>query len=239
MYYYHRMAPAWHDAVGADGGPLKSLVLNDMALDPIPGLEGVAVLEVGAGNGYLMRRLADRYPEHRFERLVISDQARPLVDLARRHFPIEGAEYRVIDLSHALPFDDDSFDFVVADMVLHELNTAMLRRALGELRRVLRPGGRLLGSVFHPRYVDALARSGQLRRAPGGVTVLPFFEDLYTPIVRRRERAYHTAFQQWGRLETVFNKVHVPPDYFEALPGLRRPDRLPIALSFQATPGDL
>ncbi len=239
MHYYHRLAPAWHRAAGADGGPLKALLLNERTLGVIPGLEGLSILEVGAGNGYLMKLLVDRYPGRRCERLVISDQARPLVDLARRHFPVEGAEYRVVDLCHALPFGDASFDYIVADLVLHELHTAALRRSLLELRRVLRPGGALLGSVYHPRYVEALDRAGQLGTAPGGLTVLPAFSGLYTPVVRRRERAYHAAFRQWARLETRFDKVHAPPELFEALPDLQRPDRLPIALSFRASPSRL
>ena len=239
MHYYHRLAPAWHRAAGADGGPLKALLLNDIVLGAIPGPGGLSILEVGAGNGYLMKLLVDRYPGQPPDRLVISDQARPLVDLARRHFPVEGAEYRVVDLCHDLPFGDDSFDYIVADMVLHELHTAALRRSLAELRRILRPGGQVIGSVYHPRYVDALARAGRLGSAPGGITVLPAFSGLYTPVVRRRERAYHAAFRQWARLEASFSKVHAPPEYFEELPDLQRPDRLPIALSFRAGLGPL
>jgi len=212
MGYYNRLAPHWQNAIGSDGGPLKSLILNDLTLDPIHELEGRAVLELGAGNGYLMAMLTERFPSQTPERLVISDQSRPMLDLARKHHPVEVAEYTIVDVGHLIPYPDESFDIVIADMLFHELNTGTLRRALAEIYRVLRPKGRLLGTVYHPRTVDAMKRAGLLRRGPGGVTLIPS-DELYTPIVVRREAAYHTAFSQWGRLETTFHKVFAPPDF--------------------------
>jgi ubiquinone/menaquinone biosynthesis C-methylase UbiE len=43
-----------------------------------------------------------------------------------------------------LPFPDQSFETVSVSYGLHELPTAVRRRALEEIRRVLRPGGRLI-----------------------------------------------------------------------------------------------
>jgi len=237
--FYSRLAPRWQEAVGSHGGRLKALVLNDMALDPIHSLEGRSVLELGAGNGYLMALLAARFPQQTPERLVVSDQCRPMLDLARKHHPLPTAEYRVIDVAQGIPYDDDSFDYIVADLVLHELHTGPLRRALSEARRVLRPGGRLLGSVYHPSYLDKLRQQGELKRGPGGLTLAPLVGGLYTPVVERREQAWRTAFSQWGRLETVFRKVYVPPDFFAHSKLRLRATRTPIALSFQATPKPL
>ena len=47
-----------------------------------------------------------------------------------------------------LPFPDDTFEDVTASLVLHYLED--WGPALAELRRVLKPGGRLLVSVEHP-----------------------------------------------------------------------------------------
>jgi len=49
------------------------------------------------------------------------------------------------DLDEPLPFGDESFDVVVAAEVLEHLR--LPARALAEARRVLRPGGLLVGSV--------------------------------------------------------------------------------------------
>jgi ubiquinone/menaquinone biosynthesis C-methylase UbiE len=54
----------------------------------------------------------------------------------------------VADLSRPLPFADDTFDDVVVSLVLHYLRD--WTAPLAELRRVLKPGGRLVLSVNHP-----------------------------------------------------------------------------------------
>lgn len=58
------------------------------------------------------------------------------------------------DLSEPLPLDDCAFDDVVASLVLHYLED--WTAPLAGLRRVLRPGGRLLLSVNHPMVYTAL-----------------------------------------------------------------------------------
>lgn len=54
----------------------------------------------------------------------------------------------MVDLHDPLPFDDGAFDDVVASLVLHYLRD--WGPTLAEMRRVLRPGGRLIVSVQHP-----------------------------------------------------------------------------------------
>jgi ubiquinone/menaquinone biosynthesis C-methylase UbiE len=65
-----------------------------------------------------------------------------------------------------LPFADDSFDAVSVSYGLHELPAAVRWRALGEIRRVLRPGGQLVVADLDrpPRLgflVDAYLRLGE------------------------------------------------------------------------------
>ena len=55
-----------------------------------------------------------------------------------------------------LPFPDDTFDDVTASLVLHYLQD--WGPALAELRRVLKPGGRLIVSVDHPFAVNLMHR---------------------------------------------------------------------------------
>lgn len=70
-----------------------------------------------------------------------------MVDLARERLG-EDADVHVADLRAPLPYADAEFDDVVASLVLHYLED--WGRPLAELRRVLKPGGRLILSVNHP-----------------------------------------------------------------------------------------
>jgi ubiquinone/menaquinone biosynthesis C-methylase UbiE len=47
-------------------------------------------------------------------------------------------------LAQSLPFEDNSFDLVTSTLFFHHLETEDKQRALQEVLRVLRPGGRLL-----------------------------------------------------------------------------------------------
>jgi SAM-dependent methyltransferase len=67
---------------------------------------------------------------------------------AGRHRLGADADLRVADLADPLPFPDGAFDDVIASLVLHYLED--WGPTLAELRRVLRPGGRLITSVHHP-----------------------------------------------------------------------------------------
>ena len=56
-----------------------------------------------------------------------------------------GIETRWADLDEPLPFEDESFDVVVAGELLEHLRDP--RRVVAEVRRVLRPGGTFVASV--------------------------------------------------------------------------------------------
>jgi SAM-dependent methyltransferase len=75
------------------------------------------------------------------------DASAAMVDLARQRLG-EDADLHVADLGAPLPFADAEFDDVVASLVLHYLED--WAGPLAEVRRVLKPGGRLIVSVIHP-----------------------------------------------------------------------------------------
>jgi SAM-dependent methyltransferase len=92
-----------------------------------------SVLEVGCGEG----ELAERMTKELKVDVVAVDQSERMVELAR----LRGVDARVGDVQ-ALPFVDESFDVVVAAWMLYHVPD--LDRAIAELARVLRPGGRLV-----------------------------------------------------------------------------------------------
>jgi ubiquinone/menaquinone biosynthesis C-methylase UbiE len=102
-----------------------------------------AVLEFGCGTGRLAADLMARLPMD--ARYVGLDSSKTMVRLARQRLRRFGARATVTqsDGSMRLPFDDRSFDRVVATYVLDLLSPDDSRELLAEAHRVLQPEGRL------------------------------------------------------------------------------------------------
>ena len=107
--------------------------------------EGERVLEVGCGPGNLWSENAERIPA-RLE-LVLTDLSPGMLDEARGRLagvsPMPA--FRVADVQ-MLPFPDARFDAVVASHMLYHVPDRA--KALGEIRRVLRPGGRFFATTY-------------------------------------------------------------------------------------------
>ncbi|MFI9408121.1 class I SAM-dependent methyltransferase [Nocardia sp. NPDC052316] len=103
---------------------------------------GRRILDAGCGSGPLFAALRDRGA-------VVTgiDASTGMLEQARQRLGAD-ADLRVADLADPLLFPDDAFDDIVASLVLHYLRD--WGPTLGEMRRVLAPGGRLIASVEHP-----------------------------------------------------------------------------------------
>ncbi|MDH6565441.1 SAM-dependent methyltransferase [Streptomyces sp. SAI-117] len=111
---------------------------------------GRRILDAGCGTGPLFGALRERGA-------IVSgfDASAGMLELARQRLG-DTAELQVAELGGPLPYPDDTFDDVVASLVLHYLED--WGPALAELRRVLRPGGRVIVSVDHPFAIELMHR---------------------------------------------------------------------------------
>lgn len=116
---------AWGWARGPEAGDQVVAALAEAGAE--------RVLEAGPGCGELAERMVGELGV----RVVAVDQSERMVELTRAR----GVEALVGDVQ-ALPFPDGAFDAAVAAWVLHHVPD--LARAVDELARVLRPGGRLV-----------------------------------------------------------------------------------------------
>ncbi|MGW1200981.1 class I SAM-dependent methyltransferase [Streptomyces sp. NPDC002536] len=111
-------------------------------LDLAGDVAGRRILDAGCGSGPLSAALRDRGAV-----VTCIDTSARMLALAKRRLG-DDADVHQVDLRDRLPFDDGAFDDVVSSLVLHYLED--WGPTLAELRRVLRPGGRLIASVDHP-----------------------------------------------------------------------------------------
>jgi ubiquinone/menaquinone biosynthesis C-methylase UbiE len=111
---------------------------------------GRRILDAGCGSGALFAALRDRGAS-----VTGIDKSSGMLKMARRRLG-DDADLQVAELGRPLPFPDGTFDDVTASLVLHYLED--WGPALAELRRVLRPGGRLIGSVEHPFVTNMMHR---------------------------------------------------------------------------------
>jgi ubiquinone/menaquinone biosynthesis C-methylase UbiE len=115
------------------------------------------ILELGCGPGWLWLQNIERLPAD--WDITLSDFSAGMLEEARQNLRDSGRtfEFEVID-AQSIPFEDASFDTVIANhMLYHVPNRA---KALSEIRRVLRPGGRFYASTIgasHMRELGELA----------------------------------------------------------------------------------
>ena len=130
-------AAAWANATGLNP--------REIALAALAEVEPRRVLEAGCGRGELAERIAG---ELRAE-VVALDQSERMVELTCAR----GIEAHAGDVQE-LPFPDASFDAAVAAWMLYHVPD--VDRALAELARVLRPGGRLVAVTNGDRNLPEL-----------------------------------------------------------------------------------
>ena len=151
----------------------------DVMWDRIVQVAPRSVLEVGPGPGELSERITNELGAA----VVAIDVSARMVELSRQR----GVDARVGDVQ-ALPFDDASFDLVVAAWVL--FHPPDLDRALTEIARVLEPGGHLIAATNSECHLQELwecvgvvGHTYSFSAENGESTLREHFEDASTDIV--------------------------------------------------------
>jgi ubiquinone/menaquinone biosynthesis C-methylase UbiE len=116
---------------------------------------GETALDLGCGTGTLALMAHAEQPQARLTGL---DADEAILARARSKAAAAGAaiEFRQ-GLSSGLPYEDASFDVVLSTLFFHHLEDEAKREAASEIRRVLKPHGRLVVADFG-RPQDPLMR---------------------------------------------------------------------------------
>ncbi|GHH66698.1 class I SAM-dependent methyltransferase [Promicromonospora soli] len=114
--------------------------LADRFVDLVDARSGQRALDVGCGPGAVTERLSRRLGP---DAVVAVDPSEPFVEAARGRCP--GVDVRQ-GVAEALPFDDDTVDLALAQLVVHFMTDPVA--GLREMARVARPGGVVAASVW-------------------------------------------------------------------------------------------
>ena len=179
-------------------------------------LRPLSVLEVGGGQG----ELAEWMEEELAANVTFIDQSDRMVELARAR----GVANAQVGDVQELPFPDGSFDTVVAAWMLYHVSD--LDRGLGEMARVLEPGGRLVAVTNSVRHTE------ELRELFG--TLLPGFQKNFNAENGEQRLLHH--FESVERIDTevvaVVDDRQVLVDYQRSLSYETEPMPDEISLPF-------
>ena len=139
----HRYTKEWHIPEAAD----------------FESARGLKVLEIGCGLGTDGAQFAEAGAD--YTGIDLTDAA---VDLARKRFELFGlsGDFQTADAEN-LPFPENTFDLVYSHGVLH--HTPDTQKAIREVHRVLRPGGRAMVMLYHRGSYNYRINISILRRA--------------------------------------------------------------------------
>lgn len=195
---------------------------------------GTWTVDVGCGEGRLTRHLKELG-----HRITGVDASPSLVTAARAADP--SMDIRLADAA-ALPLDDASADLAVAFMSLHDIDA--MPRAIGEIARILQPGGRLCLAIVHP-----INSAGGFERSEAGAPFVikgsylhpfPYSDtverDGLTMTFHSQHRpleAYFSALEDAGFLVEALRETGIPEEAI-ASEASRRWQRVPLFLHLRA-----
>jgi SAM-dependent methyltransferase len=170
--------------------------------------EGQKVLNIGVGRGGLESILLE-------QGAVVSclDPSEKSIEKLRNQFAL--SDRAQVGFSQAIPFANSEFDFVIMSEVLEHLSDEVLHKTLNEVSRVLRNGGRFIGTV-------------------------PADENLVVNLVMCPHCG--EPFHRWGHIQTFndsrltqvlennFNKVTLSRRFFGDAPGLNWKGRIVLVI---------
>jgi ubiquinone/menaquinone biosynthesis C-methylase UbiE len=140
---------------------------RERLLQPAHLKPGESVLDVGCGSGLLA--IVAKHHVGAAGSVHGVDASDAMIERARRKARKAGVDVTFESaLAQSMPFPDARFDVVLSTVMLHHLPRKIRQQSVREMRRVLKPGGRLLvvefgGVVRHKGPIAHLHRHGAIK----------------------------------------------------------------------------
>ena len=114
----------------------RRLFLHDLQIDP-----SAKVLDLCCGAGQITQELVKH-----FQNVTGLDASPIAIQRAKRNVP--QAEY-VESFAEKMPFGDRTFDLVITNTAMHEMDSEQLQQIIQEVNRILTPEGQFIIIDFH------------------------------------------------------------------------------------------
>lgn len=163
--------------------------MRDMGLLDADIVRGASILDIGAGEGFLAAALAHAGAAEVYALDAVPKQ---LFAAAEAHASSNSLHF-LIGSGSDTPFESESFDLVVAHLVLHHIEP--LEPLLREVMRVLRPGGRFI--AVEPTPLVGLLAHGKTSDNEAPISPKRVRSDLVRVGFGDISHRYH-----WSRLDT-------------------------------------
>lgn len=106
--------------------------------------EGMRVLELGCGTGDMWKERMNII--EKCSELILTDLSEGMIKATQANLgELDRVSYQVVDIQD-IPFEEDSFDVVIANMMLYHVPD--LEKGLAEVRRVLNPNGKFYCATY-------------------------------------------------------------------------------------------
>ena len=119
--------------------------LTNAILKRLPPDENFSLLDLGCGDGSLLNLLSNRYSN-----VLGVDGAEKMIEIARKKYPHLAKRFLIDDITKEFPIADNSFDVVLCNMVLMDLEN--IETTISEIHRVLKCDGVFILTINHPCF---------------------------------------------------------------------------------------
>ncbi len=123
---------------------INSEVISDNWLDKYLNLfknKDIKILDLGCGLGNNIKYLLN----NNYHNIVALDYSKTSIDFINNKY--KNVNNILFDITNPLPFKNNEFDLVVADLSLHYFNDETTKKIINEIKRILKDDGLLLGRV--------------------------------------------------------------------------------------------
>lgn len=154
---YDKFAQAYDKAVGNDGDYFHKNTCDPTLLKVIGDYRNKIIYDIGCGNGYLSRYLANKGAKE----VWASDVSKNLIDIAEKRYPNPDNKIRYM-VRKAINFQEipvDYFNLVFMNMVIHYIDdVAKLMEGIGQILKIK---GRFVFTSYNPVYPLAKEELGE------------------------------------------------------------------------------